>query len=224
MLSRNFQPSFTDDIALARDYSLAFFQDDFDLFVNNFKATFADFDGNSCIAEIGSYCADIATRLAIQYPQSHIYSIEPLESLLFFAKPRVDAQRLHENIRLYLQSVENIKLPLQHFDALISYTMLHRTEDPADFWQALKAFANPGTRYFIADYIRPDDLDTLQIIARQLSANEPPSITQMTQRALLSAFNEEEISLQLQVHEMTFLKLSRHQQMWYAQGVVPDIT
>ncbi len=207
MLTRDFQASFTEDIALARDYSLAFYQQHFDQFIDKFTETFNEQLTDICVAEIGAGCADIATRFAIQYPHSRVYAVEPEEALLFFAKPKVDAQRLHEQIRLFQQPLDNYKLPFAKFDVILSHWAIHRCDSPDSFWNSIKTLSTTGTRILICDYIRPSSKEHLKILAKQLNRNEPESLTGLTQRMLYSAYTVDEIKEQLCNCGLEFLKV-----------------
>ncbi len=205
MINRDYQPSLIEEMALARDFSLAYYDDRYNQFIDYYQRHFPDHLPSQCVVELGCACADITTRFAEKYPSARLYAIEPLADFIFFAKPRIDAKRLHESIRLFQQPLTASTLPLDHFNAIISYQALHRVQYPADFWSHLRTLSKPGTRILVADLIRPESVDHLHIVANQLSKGEPDSMNQLAQRMLFSAFSIDEVRTQLKAAKLDYL-------------------
>jgi SAM-dependent methyltransferase len=116
---------------------------------------------------------------------------------------RFGVERLHEAPELggRVQFIEGIlpgaTLPLAHYDAVISNSLLHHLHDPSVFWTAVREAGAPGAAVLVMDLFRPQSRTDAQAIVDQYAANEPEVLRADFLASLCAAFEPDEIRAQL---------------------------
>lgn len=77
-------------------------------------------------------------------------------------------------------------------DCIMSTQTLHHQHNPVQFWSTVKRLSRPGTKIFVADFERPNDLETVERV------NITPLIAEIDlKNSLKAAFTKEEVEQHL---------------------------
>ncbi len=149
------------------------------------------------IVDLGCGPADVTVRFAQNNPDCTIVGIDGSAPMLQWGHRRIAAADLADRVELRL-----CRLPLsepldEHFDAVLSASLLHHLTDPAVLWQTSQQLAVRGAPLFVWDLRRPATTERAAELT-QLHASEDPQILQRDfYNSLLAAYQPDEIRTQL---------------------------
>ncbi len=190
------EPDLMNDFEQARAYALADFEEPHNHFIELFKNQFPK-NINSAVLDLGCGPADITIRFARAFPDCRIYGVDGATRMLQFARNQIDHQGLHERIKLIQALLPDVDLPLQHFDTIISNSLLHHLVDPMAMWQMVNTYTSSGSRLFIMDLHRPESPQQARAMVDQYAVGEPEILQQDFYNSLLAAYRVGEIKQQI---------------------------
>lgn len=186
-----------DDFELARAYALADFEVPHSRFIEHFRRVFPGETVEGVVLDLGCGSGDVTMRFAYAFPECRIHALDGAESMLMFARQRVDFEMLHERVRLFKRSLPTQGLPKAQYDVVLSHGLLHHLADPQVLWQSIRQFTRPGGAVFVMDYRRAASQEAAAQMVRDVAGNEPRVLQQALCGALLAAFTPEEVRRQL---------------------------
>lgn len=152
--------------------------------------------------------ADVTTRFAHAYPDSHIDAFDAGQNMLTAARSRIKALELDQRVHLlHAQLPEFPALPSRHYDMIISNSVLHHLADPMDLWRCIKHFAAPGAAVAVMDLRRPRNASTLGKLVHHYCTAAPDILTKDFSASLRAAYTEKEIKAQLSAMDWAFLNI-----------------
>lgn len=185
----------------ANVYAFANFSEAHDLFIEKFKEKFTKLNSNSnfndVILDLGCGPCDITRRFAKAYSDAGFHAVDGAATMLKYAKELNEKAGLTLRIKLVEGSIPKVKLPQDHYHAIISNSLLHHLHDPFALWETIQQHAKPYAYVFVMDLIRPIDEPTVKFLANEYVANEPDILREDFKNSLRAAFTVKEVRQQL---------------------------
>lgn len=212
------EPELMDDPAQALAYARADFEQPHNQFIAQFRACFPDWQGRGHVLDLGCGPGDICRRFAQTFPDTHIHGVDAATAMLHIGREDLRAAQLDRRIELFKGYLPGALLPREHYDAVISNSLLHHLHDPLALWQSILRHAAPGAPVFVMDLRRPASRDEAAALVDTYAAGEPAVLRMDFHNSLLAAYRVEEISAQLHDIDIDWLHVEvlgdRHVIAW----------
>lgn len=205
MIDRIPEPELMDDPAQALAYARADFEQPHSQFIEQFRACFPDWPGAGYVLDLGCGPGDICRRFAQAYPATHIHGVDATVAMLHIGREDLRTAQLDQRIELIKGYLPGAMLPREHYDAVISNSLLHHLHDPQALWQSILRHAVPGAPVFVMDLRRPDSREQAQELLNLYAANEPELLRTDFYNSLLASYRVEEVEVQLLVAGIDWL-------------------
>lgn len=89
-------------------------------------------------------------------------------------------------------------LPAATYDLVLSSDLLHRLDDPLDFWRAIQRALKPGAPLLVMDLMRPPSPGWAESLVATYADDLPASLQRDFRAALFAAYEPGEIRAQLE--------------------------
>jgi 2-polyprenyl-3-methyl-5-hydroxy-6-metoxy-1,4-benzoquinol methylase len=216
-MERVLEPEIMDDPVQARAYADADFDEENQAFVDLFRRYFPEvIEGH--LLDLGCGPADIAIRLARALADCRITGVDASEPMIQIGQQAVDRAGLADRITLRCERFQSLTMD-NHFDAIISNSLLHHIKNPLKFWYAVTRLVKPGGCLLVMDLVRPESHEAAQAIVDRYASGEPPILRRDFYHSLCAAFTEDEVAAQLAEMNLTgvliYVPDDRH---WVAAG------
>ncbi len=191
-------------------YAEADFDEPHGHFINLFNELFSDKQIGGHALDLGCGPGDITFRFAESFPDCTIHAVDGSGTMLEHARRRQSRSGSIGNRIAFIEGMlPDLDLPREDYDYLISNSLLHHLLDPDVLWSVIKRYSQSGTGIFIMDLRRPEDKNAAKQLVESYAANEPEVLRKDFYNSLLAAFTVDEISTQLQAHQLPYLTLKR---------------
>ena len=195
------------DEVQASAYAMADFDEPHSMFINLYRQTFGDSIAGM-VVDLGCGTADITVRFAKAYSQCRIDGIDGSANMLRYGHELIARYNLQRQINLIHAYLSHVALNLQHYDAVISNSLLHHLQDPIVLWKTIRKCAKPRAPIFVMDLMRPaDELQASNLVTLN-AANEPEILQRDFYNSLLAAYRPGEIKEQLEQAGLEHLPVS----------------
>jgi SAM-dependent methyltransferase len=191
------EPELMDEDTQARAYAQADFEEPHAHFITLFHERFAGSAVEGVALDLGCGPADISIRFARAFDTCSVHGVDGAEAMLRYGHDAVRDAHLEGRVRLIEGYLPGAQLPQQHYDIIISNSLLHHLANPMVLWQAVREHAVPGTLTFIMDLMRPADRAAVQALVETHAADEPEVLRRDFFNSLLAAYRPQEIEAQL---------------------------
>lgn len=119
------------------------------------------------LLDVGAGPGEIAVLLAEQAPGLHVTAIDLGEHMLALARRNVARAGLAHKLQIARRDAKATGYPDQHFDALVSNSLVHHLPEPGAFFREVARVLRPDGALLIRDLLRPSSLAQLeQLVAR----------------------------------------------------------
>ncbi len=195
-----------DSLEQAKAYAEADFAEPNERFISLFQDRFGQRQIRGIVADLGCGPADISIRFARIYTHCIVHAIDGSEAMLFFAKKAIMAQPEHirSRIKIYRAVIPEDTLPSEHYDIIISNSLLHHLRDPLVLWYTVRRYSRPGTVVMVMDLMRPESFRRAEEIVETYSHGEPEILKRDFLNSLCAAFRPEEVEEQIRRAELPF--------------------
>ncbi|MBI5462983.1 MAG: class I SAM-dependent methyltransferase [Gammaproteobacteria bacterium] len=201
------EPELMDDPAQALAYARADFEQPHAQFIEQFRACFPDWPGSGYILDLGCGPGDICRRFAQAFPDTHIHGVDAAVAMLHIGREDLRGAQLDQRIELFKGYLPGAMLPREHYDAVISNSLLHHLHDPLALWQSILRHAEPGAPVFVMDLRRPESHAQAAELVEIYAAGEPEVLRTDFHNSLLAAYRIEEVQMQLAAIGIDWLHL-----------------
>ena len=185
-----------DEAEQALAYAEADFSASNELFMDLFKILHPEpFDGTAI--DLGCGPADIPLRFASAYPASRIDAVDGARAMLDLAAAAIGEKQLSTRISLHCKYLPALDLPAKHYTAVLSNSLLHHLNDPADLWLSVGHTALPGASILVMDLLRPQDAGTGDELVGIYAQDAPEVLRTDFRNSLFAAYTLEEVRQQL---------------------------
>jgi ubiquinone/menaquinone biosynthesis C-methylase UbiE len=208
-----------DEPAQARAYAEADFSESNSMFVDLFCKRFGDQGMVGPVLDLGCGPADIPIRLARAFPDCEIDAVDGAESMLHLARQAVAAAGYADRINLKQCLLPDERLVTARYAAVISNSLLHHLENPADLWRTAVRCGAPGAVVLVMDLLRPDDEAAVDALVDAYAADATAVLRGDFRCSLCAAYRLDEVRGQLEsagLDQFALAQISdRH---WAASG------
>ncbi|MBI5040776.1 MAG: class I SAM-dependent methyltransferase [Gammaproteobacteria bacterium] len=199
------EPELMNDPAQALAYARADFEQPHSQFIAQFRACFPDWRGAGFVLDLGCGPGDICRRFAQAFPDTVIHGVDAAVAMLHIGRADLRATQLDQRIELIKGYLPGAMLPREHYDAVISNSLLHHLHDPQALWQGVLRYAMPDAPVFVMDLRRPASRDEATALVETYAAGEPEVLRSDFHHSLLAAYRVEEIYAQLRIAGIDWL-------------------
>ena len=176
-------------------YAGANFDEPHEMFMDELQRVFPEVTGR--VLDLGCGAADISIRFAKRFADCQIDGIDGAPRMLEQAQQAVTQARLERQICLFEGLLPSVQLPYNHYDIIISNSLLHHLHTPSVLWESIKRFGKLGSQIFIMDLLRPDTTQAAKQITETYVSGEPKILQTDFFNSLCAAFLPEEVTEQL---------------------------
>jgi SAM-dependent methyltransferase len=197
-MQRQLEPELMDEFEQARAYAEADFSEPNERFVGYFDAEFPAL-AEGAVLDLGCGPGDIVLRLARRHSGLTVHGLDGSRAMLDFGESRLgEHPELKPRVQFVHGMLPGAKLPLAHYDAVVSNSLLHHLHDPLVLWRAVHDFAAPGAAVLVMDLFRPASTGEAQEIVEAYSGEEPEVLKRDFFNSLCAAFEPDEVRAQLE--------------------------
>ena len=207
-MQRVLEPELMNEDGQALAYAQADFESAHSAYPKLFAAEFAPLPGVATVLDLGCGPADVTMRFAKAFPNFRFHALDGSAAMLKYAR-----QALHRHaeaasrIQLFEGLLPGALLPQEHYDIILSNSMLHHLHDPQVLWQTIRRFGRKGTLVFVSDLFRPDSRAAAEGLVKQYARKEPDILRRDFLNSLLAAFTPGEVQTQLRAAKLQSLKV-----------------
>jgi len=192
------EPELMDEAEQARAYAHADFSEPNERFVACFAAEFPGLQRGS-VLDLGCGPGDIVIRLAQRFPGLAVHGLDGSHAMLAFGEARLaELPQLRGRAKFVAGVLPGASLPLPHYDAVVSNSLLHHLQDPQVLWRSILAAGAPGAAVLVMDLYRPESHALAQEIVETYAGDEPEVLRRDFFNSLCAAFEPGEVCEQLE--------------------------
>ncbi|MCG5530914.1 class I SAM-dependent methyltransferase [Halorhodospira halochloris] len=204
--------------------ALAYAQADFEEPNNQFVETFLNLFGqpSGTMLDLGCGPADIPLRFARQATELHIIAVDGAPAMIKLANHTLSQDAdAKARIETVCASIQELRLPPQSCDAVISNSLLHHLHEPLAFWDTIRHCGRTGAAVLVMDLSRPQGRAEAQDIVDTYAVDEPAVLRKDFFNSLLAAFTPEEVEQQLTATGLCELRVKQSSDRhWIAYGIL----
>ncbi|MEK7264044.1 MAG: class I SAM-dependent methyltransferase [Bacteroidota bacterium] len=168
MLTRTLEPEVMETIEDAIEYDAMDFFD-----VNNAFAerTIQLAPREGIILDAGTGTAQIPILIAEKNNALQIIATDFSENMLIVGRKNIAVKKLEHNIVLQKEDAKCFSFPIQHFDMIISNSLVHHIPEPLFFFKEIQRIAKPNAALFLRDLFRPDSHEEVEAIVEKYAGD-----------------------------------------------------
>lgn len=187
-----------DGVEQAQAYAAADFNASNTLFIELLRRLVRGPLTGALALDLGCGPADIVIRLLRAYPSITCDALDGSRPMLDLAQQALNAlPGLAARARLLHDVIPSAQLPRQHYDLVLSNSLLHHLPDPAVLWQTVRETAKPGAPVLIMDLMRPASAGWVEALVETYAGRESEILRRDFRHSLYAAFEPAEVSAQL---------------------------
>jgi ubiquinone/menaquinone biosynthesis C-methylase UbiE len=198
-LLRVLEPEVMDSDAEAQDYDAmdhSIVNEKFadDLFAAwNDRAPVLENGRKADVLDLGTGTAQIPIVLARKWDGCRIMAADAAVSMLEIARYNLEIAGLIERIQLAHVDAKTLAFSAQHFDVVMSNSIVHHIPEPKTVLAEALRVLRPGGLLFFRDLFRPATLTQLEQLVQTYTGNENEHSQRMFAESLHAALSLEEI-------------------------------
>ena len=158
------------------------------------------------VADLGCGCADIAIRLAMNYPRTVIHAFDGSQAMLDHARMALESAGVAARVKLQLTTFPQLgelgEANKSRYEMIVSNSLLHHLHDPNTMWEVVKRLASRNAKIFISDLRRPQDEAQAASMVEMYASGEPEILRHDFYNSLLAAFTADEVRTQLEKNDL----------------------
>ncbi len=201
------EPELMDDEEQAAAYAEADFSEANGLFVELFQTNLPDGPLGGPVLDLGCGPADIPLRLAKLHPTVHVDAVDGSRAMLLHARKAWQAAGMRHRITLVEGRLPLHSLPVDHYAAVLSNSLLHHLSRPAVLWQAIAACARQGAPILVMDLMRPETEQRVNDLVAVYTVDAPKVLRRDFRASLFAAYRPEEVREQLVAAQLAGLEV-----------------
>lgn len=170
------------------------------------------------VLDAGTGTARIPILLCLERPQWQVFGVDLAKNMLQIGWQHVEQASLQNQIVLELLDAKQLPYENQHFDMIVSNSLVHHLPDPLPFFRELKRVLKLNGAMLIRDLLRPPDPETMNNLVESIGTEYDRHQKQLFRDSLNAALTLDEVNqliLQAQLQDVIVYQSSdRH---WTAE-------
>jgi 2-polyprenyl-3-methyl-5-hydroxy-6-metoxy-1,4-benzoquinol methylase len=195
-MQRELEPELMEDANQVNAYAEADFEKPHSEFIQRLKAFVNEPKFSGKALDLGCGPGDISRRLAKAFPLCKIDAIDGSKAMIDYAV-NASSPEFKSRLNFIHGKLPDTELSVEHYDIILSNSVLHHLPDPQILWQVVKKYSKPGTRIVIMDLLRPGSVSMARTLVEMYAITEPKILQQDFYNSLLAAFTLKEINAQI---------------------------
>lgn len=198
-MKRVAEPELMDSPEQVQAYARADFADAHDRFVSLFSECYGTQTVKGYVLDLGCGPGDVIIRMAKAFNDIVIHGVDGGENMLNEGRSIIAKdEQIKDRIELFYGMIpDQVQLPRNSYDFIISNSLLHHLQNVDSLWTSIKRFSNKDTRVFVMDLKRPQSIEEAENLVKQYAATEPDVLREDFYHSLLAAFTVKEVRDQL---------------------------
>ena len=197
-----------DDPAQALAYSQADFSASHGRRVAIFRELFPQLELGGAVLDLGCGSGDVLLRFARAFPRARFVGVDGSKPMVALAQAALDREpELGRRVRVVEGVLPGCTLPAEHWELIMSHSLLHQLHEPLGLWRTIANYGRPGCAVFVADLRRPRDQHKARALVAEGAANEPEILQRDFFNSLCAAFEPDEVRAQLRATQLTQLRV-----------------
>ncbi|WP_295444785.1 class I SAM-dependent methyltransferase [uncultured Thiodictyon sp.] len=148
--------------------------------------------------DLGCGPADIVRRFLRAYPEATCDALDGSAAMLEHARATLDPlPGVAARCRLLCECLPTPTLPADHYDLILSNSLLHHLPDPQVLWQTVRQTARPGALVLVMDLMRPASAGWAEALVVTYADDAPEVLRTDFRNSLFAAFEPQEVVAQL---------------------------
>lgn len=197
-----------DDEAQALAYAQADFSEANSLFVDLFTTLTGDRPARRLL-DLGCGPADIPLLMLRRFPQLEIDALDGAAAMLDIARRNIASiPQAADRISLRQEFLPCATLQRQHFDAVVSNSLLHHLADPTVLWRTIATAAQPGASVLVMDLARPASAAAVDSLVDTYASDAAEVLQRDFRNSLFAAYQVEEVARQLEQSGLDTLRVA----------------
>jgi ubiquinone/menaquinone biosynthesis C-methylase UbiE len=139
------------------------------------------------ILDVGTGTAQIPIELVSRTDGCNIVAIDLASEMLKVGRQNVIRAEAADRIDLQAVDAKNMPFPSNHFDAVISNSIIHHIPDPSRAMAEMLRVLKPQGVLFVRDLLRPEDRVTVDELVNTYTGNENAHQQKMFRESLCAA-------------------------------------
>ena len=201
MLPRILEPEVMDTPEEAVDYDLMDHSGVNRLFADDFLVLFQSPSSPEIpwrILDVGTGTAQIPIEIVRRRADVHITGVDLAAHMLQVGQRHLIREGLTGRIKLEQVDAKGLPYPAEHFDAVISNSIIHHIPEPRSAFREMVRVLKMGGTLFIRDLLRPSDLPQLDHLVKSYAGDANAHQQKMFRDSLHAALTLEEVRNLLQ--------------------------
>ncbi len=207
-MERICEPELMEDPKQAQAYAQADFSQANSLFIELFAQYFPTHKPRRAL-DLGCGPGDITLRFAQRYPDCLVTGIDGAEAMLSFARQNLTHQPALKGRVRFLKLRLPAEHPSQHYDTILSNSLLHHLHDPRLLWREIQRFGQSGAAVLVMDLERPASPQATEMLVERYAAQAPQILRRDFFNSLCAAFTLSEIQAQLEEIGLSDFKVEK---------------
>ena len=145
----------------------------------------------------GTGTARIPILMVKENPNLHIIGIDLSSNMLKLGETNIIDADVAGNISLHLVDAKQPPFPDNHFDMVITNTVIHHIPDPMPFLKEVNRVVKTNAAILIRDLIRPEHQKAVDMLVKKYAADCTDHQRKLFQDSLMAAFTLEEVEAML---------------------------
>lgn len=145
------------------------------------------------VLDVGTGTAQIPVVLAKKWDGCRIMAADAAVSMLDIARYNVEVAGMIERIQLTHVDAKTLPYPAQHFDLVMSNSIVHHIPEPRTVLAEALRVLRPGGMLFFRDLFRPYSREQLDALVQTYAGGENEHSQRMFAESLHAALSLEEI-------------------------------
>lgn len=146
------------------------------------------------VLDAGTGTARIPILLCQMRSQWQVFGIDMSKNMLQIGSERISQAGLQQQIVLELVDAKQLPYQDEHFEMVISNSLIHHLPNPLPFFHEIKRVLKPNGAIFIRDLIRPADEETMNILVESISSEYDAHQKQLFHDSLRAALTLDEVN------------------------------
>ena len=196
-MERVCEPELMNDPQQSLAYARADFAASHQMIADAFHAWATTREGMTLL-DLGCGPGDVTMRLIEVMPPMSIDAVDGAGQMLELFEGRLaDHPGGRSEVNLIEGLIGEVALPREHYDLIVSSSLLHHLHDPMVLWNAIDAVGRAGCKVFVVDLVRPGSLDEVARLVDAHADGEPEVLREDFRASMCAAFRPSEIEKQL---------------------------
>ncbi|MDB9514606.1 methyltransferase domain-containing protein [Kamptonema animale CS-326] len=159
------------------------------------------------ILDAGTGTARIPIIMCQMRPQWQLIGIDLSANMLKVGQENVEKAGMRSQIQLELIDAKKMPYPDNHFDLVVSNSIIHHLPDPLPFLAELKRVIKPNGGILLRDLLRPFDKETKENLVEMYAGECNPHQQKLFSDSLQAAFTREEVEVMIQSAKLESVKI-----------------